>query len=103
MGSLLLRSFKGPVQESGGETLEREDVSMEMVGISARTPKPGIAPRAELRPPMREYELRPVCRVLAALARVLAISSNAFSTYIMTYEDKVRDQVGAANGRGDLQ
>ena len=59
--------------------------------------------RPEMRPPMREYELRPVCRVLAALARVLAISSNAFSIYLVTYEDKVRYQVGAANGRGDLQ
>jgi len=70
---------KGPVQESGGDELERGEVFMVIVGMVARTPKPGILPKVELAPPVAE--LRGLRRVLVALPRVVAILSNAFSTY----------------------
>jgi len=51
-------------------------VGMLIVGMVARSPKPGMLPKAELTPPIAE--LRRLWRVLAAFARELAMSSNAF-------------------------
>jgi hypothetical protein len=48
VGNLWISSFKGPVQESGGDRLGGGTAQ----GILARSPKPGILPTAELTPPI---------------------------------------------------
>jgi len=48
VGSVLLRSFKGPVQKSAGYRPEKREGFMVVVGMLARSPKPGVLPGAEL-------------------------------------------------------
>jgi len=61
---------------------------MVVVGMLARSPKPGVLPRAEMTASIAE--LRVFWRVLAALPKAVAISSNAFSTYLTIYVEKIR-------------
>ena len=53
VGSFLLNSFKGPLQKSSGDTLDRE-VLMVVVGIVVWSPRPGIFPSAQLTPLIAE-------------------------------------------------
>jgi len=48
---------QGPVQDSVSDRLEWGEVSMMIVGMVARSPKPGILPKAELTPPIAELRV----------------------------------------------
>jgi len=57
VGSVLLRSFKGLVQKSGGYRPEKREVFMVVAGMLARPPKPGVLPRAEMTAPTAELRV----------------------------------------------
>jgi len=57
VGDMLLRSFKWPVQNSGNNRPKKREVFVVVVGMLARSPKPGVLPRAELTAPIAELRV----------------------------------------------